>query len=62
MASIAKGGFPGKPRKKIHKKAVKFRKKLKKLNSKEVLQMCSFINEADKQFKDIFDEDIDQVS
>ena len=62
MASIAKGGFPGKPRKKIHKKAVKFRKKLQKLGPHNVMQMCSFLNEANDQFQNIFDDDADQVS
>ena len=62
MASAAKGGFLGKPRKRIHKKAVKFRKKLQKLGVKDVMRMCSFLNEANDQFENIFDDDNDQVS
>ena len=61
MAS-AKGTFPGKPRKKLHKQSIKYQQTVQKRDSSDLRLLCNFINDVSRLFHEVFDGDSDQVS
>lgn len=61
MTSIAKGCFPGRPRKKIEKKKAKFSPRLHKRELEDLKWTCSFITNITQQFHVIFNDTTEEV-
>uniref|UniRef100_A0A6F9DG44 [histone H3]-lysine(4) N-methyltransferase n=1 Tax=Phallusia mammillata TaxID=59560 RepID=A0A6F9DG44_9ASCI len=60
MASIAKGCFPGRPKKKIEKKKAKFSPHLHKTELNDLKWTCSIITNITQQFHVIFNDTSDE--
>ncbi|XP_078490098.1 histone-lysine N-methyltransferase 2A [Ciona intestinalis] len=60
MATAAKGSFPGRPRKKIEKKKVKFKREAHRKDLGDLNVTCSFITNISRQFHRIFDDENEQ--
>ncbi|XP_076803185.1 histone-lysine N-methyltransferase 2A-like isoform X2 [Clavelina lepadiformis] len=60
MSATARGAFPGRPKKKIQKRKVKFQRCLHKHDLGDLKHTCSFIKHSSQHFKLIFNEENEQ--